>query len=112
MPVPVEAIQVDGGSELDAEFEQACQAKAIRLSRCRPTATDPWRRRSSTISSMSTIAHKPRGVLGGEPRPVTTSAPSGRCPHHLICADPADLRPALVVFPRKAYDSTRKVASW
>ena len=31
MPVPVEAIQVDGGSELDAEFEQACQAKAIRL---------------------------------------------------------------------------------
>lgn len=26
MPLPVEAIQVDGGSEFKAEFEQACQA--------------------------------------------------------------------------------------
>jgi len=31
MPFPVEAIQVDGGSEFKAEFEQACQAKGIRL---------------------------------------------------------------------------------
>jgi putative transposase len=31
MPFPVEAIQVDGGSEFKAEFETACQAKAIRL---------------------------------------------------------------------------------
>lgn len=31
MPFPVEAIQVDGGSEFKAEFEQACQAKCIRL---------------------------------------------------------------------------------
>lgn len=31
MPFPVEAIQDDGGSEFKAEFEQACQAKGIRL---------------------------------------------------------------------------------
>jgi len=31
MPFPVEAIQVDGGAEFKAEFEQACQAKGIRL---------------------------------------------------------------------------------
>lgn len=31
MPFPVEAVQVDGGSEFKAEFEQACAARAIRL---------------------------------------------------------------------------------
>jgi putative transposase len=31
MPFPVKAIQVDGGSEFMAEFEQACQARGIRL---------------------------------------------------------------------------------
>jgi transposase InsO family protein len=31
MPFKVEAIQVDGGSEFRAEFEQACQEKGIRL---------------------------------------------------------------------------------
>lgn len=31
MPFPVEAIQVDGGSEFRAEFEDACKAKGIRL---------------------------------------------------------------------------------
>jgi putative transposase len=31
MPFPVEAIQVDGGAEFKAEFEQACQARGIRL---------------------------------------------------------------------------------
>jgi putative transposase len=31
MPFPVEAIQVDGGSEFKAEFEEACQDKRIRL---------------------------------------------------------------------------------
>lgn len=30
-PYPVKAIQVDGGSEFKAEFEQACQEKGIRL---------------------------------------------------------------------------------
>lgn len=31
MPFPVEAIQVDGGSEFMATFEEACQARGIRL---------------------------------------------------------------------------------
>jgi putative transposase len=31
MPFPVKAIQVDGGSEFMAAFEQACQARGIRL---------------------------------------------------------------------------------
>jgi transposase InsO family protein len=31
MPFPVKAIQVDGGSEFQAEFEQACAADGIRL---------------------------------------------------------------------------------
>jgi transposase InsO family protein len=31
MPFPVEAIQVDGGSEFKAEFEDACAARNIRL---------------------------------------------------------------------------------
>jgi putative transposase len=31
MPFPVRAIQVDGGSEFRAEFEAACQAKALLL---------------------------------------------------------------------------------
>lgn len=31
MPFPVQAIQVDGGSEFKAEFEQACKAKGLRL---------------------------------------------------------------------------------
>lgn len=31
MPVPIRAIQVDGGSEFAAAFEQACQQHGIRL---------------------------------------------------------------------------------
>jgi putative transposase len=31
MPGPVRAIQVDGGSEFKAEFEEACRAKGLRL---------------------------------------------------------------------------------
>ena len=31
MPFPVEAIQVDGGYKFKDEFEQACQARGIRL---------------------------------------------------------------------------------
>ena len=31
MPFPIKAVQVDGGSEFMAEFEQACQEKDIRL---------------------------------------------------------------------------------
>ena len=31
MPFPIRAIQVDGGSEYQANFEQECQSKGIRL---------------------------------------------------------------------------------
>lgn len=31
MPFPVDAIQVDGGSEFKAAFEEACQAKGLTL---------------------------------------------------------------------------------
>lgn len=31
MPFPIKAIQVDGGSEFYAEFENACKEKGIRL---------------------------------------------------------------------------------
>ena len=31
MPFPVRALQVDGGSEFQAAFEDACQARGIRL---------------------------------------------------------------------------------
>ena len=31
MPFPVSALQVDGGSEFNAEFEQACQDKGLVL---------------------------------------------------------------------------------
>ena len=31
MPFPIKALQVDGGSEFQAVFEEACRRKAIRL---------------------------------------------------------------------------------
>ena len=31
MPFPLRALQVDGGSEFAAEFEQACQQRGLRL---------------------------------------------------------------------------------
>jgi hypothetical protein len=31
MPFPIRAVQVDGGSEFAAEFEQACQQRGLRL---------------------------------------------------------------------------------
>src|ERR1700741_3546587 len=31
MPFPIRALQVDGGSEFAAEFEQACQQRGFRL---------------------------------------------------------------------------------
>jgi hypothetical protein len=73
MPVPVEAIQVDGGSELKAEFEQACQAKATRLYELPPKrpqiygAVDPRQFPASLRSPTGPTASSP-----DKPRPVTT----------------------------------------
>jgi transposase InsO family protein len=44
MPFPLRALQVDGGSEFAAEFEQACQARRLPLfvlPRCSPTLNGP-----------------------------------------------------------------------
>jgi len=38
MPFPVRAIQVDGGSEFYAAFEDACRHAGARSSCCRPRA--------------------------------------------------------------------------
>ena len=55
---PIAAIQVDGGSEFMAQFEEACQAQGIRALRPSPTLPQAqWSRRAGSQDS-------PRGVLG------------------------------------------------
>ena len=64
MPLPVEAIQVDGGSEFKAEFEQACQANEqllVLVELVTPRSIDP-----RTVPSISAITTGPRGVLAGQ----------------------------------------------
>jgi hypothetical protein len=51
MPDPVKAIQIDGGSEFMAEFEQACADKNLPLYVARPD------RPSSTAPSNAAMAH-------------------------------------------------------
>ena len=41
MPFPVHAIQVDGGSEFQAGFEEACREQGIRLFVLPPRSTQP-----------------------------------------------------------------------
>jgi hypothetical protein len=110
MPLPVEAIQLDGGSEFKAEFEQACQANEqllVLVELVTPRSIDLERFPASLRSPRA-----PRRPRRTNPGRLPQSAPSNRCPRHLRCADPADPRPRLVAFPRKAYDPARKVASW
>ncbi len=38
MPFPIRAVQVDGGSEFAAEFEQACQQRGLRPGKPHPEA--------------------------------------------------------------------------
>ncbi len=73
MPFPVRAIQVDGGSEFQADFEAACQERGIRLfvlslSKDRPgppSSTATWSGpsaptpRSSTTSTTATWQSRP-----------------------------------------------------
>jgi transposase InsO family protein len=91
MPFPVTAIQVDGGSEFMAEFEQACQAKNIRLYVLPPKSpkmngavercNGAWRYEfysvydlPSTLDQLNPLLaafqhlynhHRPHGALGG-----------------------------------------------
>ena len=97
MPFKVEAIQVDGGSEFMAEFEDACQSRAIKLfvlppkspeingavERCNgawryefyavydlPTRVDQLNP-SSTPSSTATTPTDPTAPLAERPPPST-----------------------------------------
>lgn len=100
MPFPVEAVQVDGGSEFKAEFEQACADKAIRLYELPPKrpqlngaverCNSAWRyefyavydlphrveRLNPFIDSFQHLYnhHRPHGALGGK-------TPSGYLKH-------------------------------
>ena len=70
MPLPVEAIQVDGGSEFKAEFEQACQANEqllVLVELVTPRSIDP-----RTVPSISAITTGPTASSPDKPRPVTT----------------------------------------
>jgi len=70
MPLPVEAIQVDGGSEFNAEFEQACQANEqllVLVELVTPRSIDP-----RTVPSISAITTGPTASSPDKPRPVTT----------------------------------------
>ena len=75
LPYPVQAIQVDGGSEFMAEFEAACQARGIRLfvlpprspklNGCVERTNRTWREEfyactaaASTVSALATAARE------------------------------------------------------
>jgi len=91
MPFPVEAIQVDGGSEFKAEFEQACKDKGVILYELPPKSpklnagvercNSAWRYEfyacfdlPQTIDALNPLIdsfqhlynhHRPHGALGG-----------------------------------------------
>jgi transposase len=64
MPFPVKAMQVDGGSEFQGEFEQACAAQGIRLFVLPP--------RSSRPTSSSASPRRPT-CYGRPPMPLACS---------------------------------------
>lgn len=57
MPFPIRALQVDGGSEFAAEFEQACQQRGLHL------FVLPPRSPNSTARSNAPIAPTPRSSI-------------------------------------------------
>ncbi len=68
MPFPIHAIQIDGGSELKAEFESACQRRGIELFKLPPRSPElnghvernngTWRYEFNTF--------RPHQALGGQ----------------------------------------------
>jgi transposase len=58
MPFPVKAIQVDGGSEFQAGFEEACKARGSSSSSCHPD------RQSSTATWKGPRGHTPIPIFG------------------------------------------------
>ena len=71
MPFPVRALSVDGGSEFMAEFETACQARAIRLFVLPPRSQTQRRRRARQPDPH-------RGVLRGHRRGARARPPARR----------------------------------
>ena len=91
MPWPVKAIQIDGGSEFMAEFEDACKDRQIPLYACRQG------RRSSTEPSSAATAHgatnstQPSTCQTRSTRSPTTSTPSNTS---TTITDPTELSTA------------------
>lgn len=110
MPFPVEAIQVDGGSEFKAEFEAACQTKGIRLYELPPKrpqlngaverCNGAWRYEFYACHDLPTSVealnpfidafqhrynhHRPHGALGGRtPAQYLQSRSGGAPPSHM-----------------------------
>ena len=128
MPFKVEAIQVDGGSEFMAEFEDACQSRAIKLfvlppkspeingavERCNgawryefyavydlPTRVDQLNP-SSTPSSTATTPTDPTAPLA-EKRPPSTLRPAEpRRQPSLICPERGQGLPRAAVLCQKS----------
>ena len=74
MPFPVRAIQVDGGSEFQAVFEETCQARGIRLFVLPPALPEAERLRRARP------AHSHGGVLRGHPLLPGDRRPEPRAP--------------------------------
>lgn len=110
MPFPVEAIQVDGGSEFKAEFETACRDKAIALYELPPKrpqlngaverCNGTWRYEfyavydlPPSVKDLNPILdafqhiynhHRPHGALGGlTPLQYLSSISGGAPPSHM-----------------------------
>ncbi len=71
---PIRAVQVDGGSEFAAEFEQACQQRGLRLFVLPPRS--PQTQRGGGTGS----THSYRGVLPGDRLLVGDGGPQSRTP--------------------------------
>lgn len=89
MPFPVQAIQVDGGSEFRAEFEQACRDKGLVLYELPP------KRPSSTAPSSAAME------LGATSSTASTTCPA-RSRSSTRCSTPSSI----------ATTTTGPVAPW
>jgi transposase InsO family protein len=110
MPFPVDAVQVDGGSEFKAEFEAACRDKAIALYELPPKrpqlngaverCNGAWRYEfygvydlPTSVKALNPILnafqhlynhHRPHGALGGlTPLQYLSSFSAGAPPSHM-----------------------------
>lgn len=128
MPFPIKAIQVDGGSEFMAQFEQACDDKGLALYVLPPrspqmtepsnaamahgdtSSTKPMNSpaasrnstQSSTPSSTSITTTGPTEPLQDKPQPSISQDAQPKTPPRLICPDPGQ---TIDASPVLRYDS-------